>query len=150
MQRFLNTRQATGDSVQKLRWIREVLSSAFGRAQREELVMRNVAQLTTLPTEQRRRRLAWTAEQARRFLGAARGDAAHSVFVLALVYGLRRGEITALRWSDIDTERGLIDIQASLARAGGQGARLRLDEVRVARNRVNTGSVNLSRVMQCG
>jgi hypothetical protein len=52
--------------------------------------MRNVAQLTTLPSEQRRRRLAWTAAQARRFLEAARGDAAHPVFVLALVYGLRR------------------------------------------------------------
>ncbi len=120
VQRFLNTRRAAGDSVQKLRWIREVLSSALGRAQREELVMRNVAQLTTLPTEQRRRRLAWTAEQSRRFLDAARGDAAHPVFVLALLYGLRRGEIAALRWSDIDTERGIIDVQASLARAGGK------------------------------
>lgn len=63
VQRFLNSRSGAGDSVQKLRMIREVLSSALGRAMREELVARNVAQLTSLPTEQRRRRTAWTADQ---------------------------------------------------------------------------------------
>ena len=35
VQRYLNRRRAAGDSVQKLRMIREVLSSALGRAVRE-------------------------------------------------------------------------------------------------------------------
>lgn len=43
VQQFLNARRAGGDSVPKLRMIREVLSSALGRAVREELVSRNVA-----------------------------------------------------------------------------------------------------------
>ena len=120
VQHFLNMRLQHGDSVQKVRWIREVLSSALGRAAREEVVLRNVAQLSTIPSMPQRRRVAWTAEQARTFLDAARGDAAHPVFVLALLYGLRRGEIAALRWSDIDTERGTITVQSSLARVGGK------------------------------
>lgn len=91
VQRYLNARRASGDSVQKLRMIREVLSSALGRAVREELINRNVAQLTTLPAQQRSRRTAWTAAQARAFLRAAEGDAAHPFFTLALVYGMRRG-----------------------------------------------------------
>jgi integrase len=120
VQRFLNSRRAAGDSVQKLRMIREVLSSALGRALREELVARNVAQLTTLPTEQRRRRTAWTADQARTFLSAATGDAAHPLFTLAVVYGLRRGEISALRWDDVDFDSGRIKVLATLVRVGGQ------------------------------
>lgn len=119
VQEFLNSRQATGDSVPKLRMMREVLSSALGRATREELVTRNVAQLTTLPEEHRDRRTAWTAPQARRFLNAARGDGAYVVFVLAMIYGLRRGEIAALRWENIDFAAGRIGIEATLTRVGG-------------------------------
>ncbi|MHA6631778.1 site-specific integrase [Pseudonocardia sichuanensis] len=125
VQRFLNTRRAAGDSVPKLRMIREVLSSALGRAVREELISPNVAQFTTLPTEQRARRTAWTADQARAFLDAATGDPAHPIFTLALVYGLRRGgrgkrEIAALRWNDIDFDNGRIAVHANLVRVGGQ------------------------------
>jgi excisionase family DNA binding protein len=97
VQKYLNSRRAIGDSVAKLRMIREVLSSALGRAVREELIPRNVAQLTTLPAEHRARRTAWTVAQARTFLAAAIDDPAYPVFVLALVYGMRRGEIAALR-----------------------------------------------------
>lgn len=120
VQRFLNGRRATGDSVQKLRMIREVLSSALGRAVREELVVRNVAQLTTLPSEQRPRRQAWTAAQARTFLAAARKDPLYPAFLLGVVYGLRRGEIAALRWTDIDFTQNRVTVDATLVRVGGQ------------------------------
>jgi integrase len=97
-----------------------VLSSALSCAMREELVTRNVAQLVTLPTEPRARRTAWTAAQARVFLRAAVDDPAYPVFVLALVYGLRRGEIAALRWEDVDFSGGRIFVRASLVRVDGR------------------------------
>jgi integrase len=120
VQRFLNARRTAGDSVAKLRMIREVLSSALGRAVREEFVPRNVAQLTTLPVEQRARRTAWTAAQARAFLHAAIGDGAYPVFVLGVVYGMRRGEIAALQWDDVDFTTGRVSVRASLVRVGGR------------------------------
>jgi integrase len=84
------------------------------------LVPRNVAQLTTLPSEQRGRRTAWTGSQARAFLRAAADDAAHPVFVLALVYGMRRDELAALQWDDIDFDTGRVAVRASLVRVGGR------------------------------
>jgi hypothetical protein len=109
VQRFLNARRASGDSPQKLRMIREVLSSALGRAVREELVARNVAQLTTLPTEQRARRTAWTATQARAFLTAAEGDPAHPFFTLAVVYGMRdAGGARSLPFADVLDRAGAV------------------------------------------
>ena len=105
VQRYLNARRASGDSVAKLEMIKVVLSSALSCAMREELVTRNVAQLVTLPAEPRTRRTAWTAAQARVFLRAAVDDPAYPVFVLALVYGLRRGEIAAC-WEDVDFSGG--------------------------------------------
>lgn len=120
LQEFLNSRRAVGDSVPKLRMIREVLSSALGRAVSEELVTRNVAQLTTLPEEHRARRTAWTASQARMFLTASRRDGAYVVFVLAMVYGLRQGEIAALKWENIDFSAGRISVEATLIRVSGE------------------------------
>lgn len=61
VQRYLNARRASGDSVAKLEMIKVVLSSALSCAMREELITRNVAQLVTLPAESRARRTAWTA-----------------------------------------------------------------------------------------
>lgn len=117
---FLNRQQASGRPVPTLRMIREVLNSALGRATREELVGRNVALLTTLPTPERRRRTAWTAAQAKQFLAVAAKDDLHAFFVLAVVYGMRRGELSALCWDDVDFDRGKITVRASLVRVGGR------------------------------
>ena len=42
------------------------------------------------------------------------------MFVLALVYGLRRGEIAALRWEDVDFTSGRIFVRPSLVRVDGR------------------------------
>jgi len=40
--------------------------------------------------------------------------------VLALVFGLRRGEISALHWSNVDFRLGRLTIEASLVRVNGR------------------------------
>jgi integrase len=47
-------------------------------------------------------RAAWSAEEVRTFLEVAAGDRLHAVWRLALVTGLRRGELTGLSWDDVD------------------------------------------------
>jgi hypothetical protein len=52
--------------------IRTVLRSGLNRAVRQELLDRNVAQLVQIPKQ--RKLVAWTSEEARRFLESARSD----------------------------------------------------------------------------
>ena len=49
---------------------------------------------------------SWSPEQARQFLSYARGDRLEAIWALALLRGLRRGELAGLRWSDVDLDRG--------------------------------------------
>lgn len=49
----------------------------------------------------------------------ARDDPAYPIFVLAVVFGLRRGEIAALRWTDVDFLAGRLTIDATLIRVSG-------------------------------
>jgi integrase len=44
----------------------------------------------------------------------------HSLYVLALLLGLRRGELLGPRWSDVDLEAGTLTVRQNLVRARGQ------------------------------
>jgi integrase len=54
--------------------------------------------------------IPWTQNEAHAFLAAAKGHTWYPAFVLLLYYGLRRGEVLGLSWSDIDFERGCIHV----------------------------------------
>jgi integrase len=99
--------------------MREVLSSALTRAGREELVSRNVARLVELPTWERGEIRPWTADEAKRFMEAARADPLYPAFVLLLLYGLRRGEVLGLRWCDVDFAGLVLRIRQQVQRVGG-------------------------------
>lgn len=119
VQRFFNEQLAAGCSVRAVHIMRAVLSAALTRAQREELVVRNVARLAELPTYEPNGITPWSAEEAQRFLQAAATDPLYPAFLLLVLYGLRRGEVLGLRWSDIDAKRGVIHIRQQLQRAKG-------------------------------
>lgn len=53
-------------------------------------------------------------EQAQQLLAAARGDRLERVLLLALVTGLRRGELLGLKWADIDFTQGALQIRRTL------------------------------------
>jgi integrase len=116
IQTFMNQRLATGDSVAKVQTIRKVLSAALTRAMREELITRNAAHLVTLPTWTRKEVRSWSADEARGFLRAAHDHPLYPAFLILLVYGLRRGEVLGLRWSDVDFESGVIRIRQQVQR----------------------------------
>ena len=120
VQLLLNRRLEAGDSVRKVQVMRTVLSSALTRAMREELLTRNVAQLVTLPEWTRKEVQAWSADEARQFLRVAQDHCLYSAFLLLLVYGLRRGEVLGLRWSDIDFDDEMIRVRQQVQRVGRQ------------------------------
>lgn len=100
--------------------IREVLRAALTRAMREELITRNVASLVELPKWEGREGTPWTIDEARRFLLAAADDPLHVAFLLAALYGLRRGEVLGLRWRDVDFNNPQLHIRQQVQRFDGQ------------------------------
>jgi len=142
VQTFLNQKIDEGHSVRKVHIIRMVLSSALGRALREELVGRNVARLVELPTYERTEIHPWSADESKQFLAAARTDPLYSGFVLLMLYGLRRGEVLGLRWGDVDFTSGEIHVRNQLQRVGGQ---LHQGPVKTRAGQRNLPLLNLAR-----
>jgi len=83
--------------------IRTRLISAIEQATHWDLLARNWAKRTTAIKPTQRKPRAWTPEEVLRFVEACRGHRLEALYYLALITGMRRGELLGLHWSDIDT-----------------------------------------------
>lgn len=60
----------------------------------------------------------WNQDEARAFLDATGGDELAPLYRLALSIGLRRGELLALQWSDVDLKAGRLSVHHTLTNSG--------------------------------
>jgi integrase len=102
-----------------------VISAALKSAVRQGLLTRNVATLVDGRPRSRNQRVdakahCWTLAEAQTFLAAAKkaGPQLAAFFALALDSGARKGELCALRWSDIDLDAGRMTIDRTLLKPG--------------------------------
>jgi integrase len=91
-----------------------VLSLALKRARALRLIGVNPVEDVERPKAEDREMHTLTDEQAARLLATASATRLYVPVVLALATGLRRGELLALRWQDIDLTTGIIQVVRSL------------------------------------
>lgn len=91
----------TGLGARSVRLTLGRLKAAFEMAVDEGILVRNVVKLVTPPEYTPRERDTWPKAEVRKFLRTAASARLHPAWRLSL-YGLRRGEVLGLRWSDID------------------------------------------------
>jgi hypothetical protein len=102
-----------------------LLRSALGHA--VELELLQVNSTDRIPKDLRPRHkpeLAegkhWEPDQAARFLDSTRDDRWHALWALGLDTGARRGELLALRWSDIDWDGRTVSITRNRVVVNGE------------------------------
>lgn len=98
-----------------------VVRAALADALRDEYVTRNVALSARVPRPPAIRTpepQSWTAEQLQVFLRAAAGHRLFPAFWTLAMTGMRRSELLALRWSDIDLDAGTLSINRGLVAVG--------------------------------
>lgn len=109
----------TGLTAQKLsprtvRFTHSVLTSAFKQAVRWRMLAHNPCDSVELPRKASAEMQSLTPTEAACFLKEAESDRWSALFVLALATGLRPSEYLGLKWSDVNLERGVINVQRSL------------------------------------
>ena len=114
---MLTRLMSRGDlSPTTVRYSYAVLRIALGRALKNGRVVRNVCTLIDSPARVRRELRPLSMEQSRALLAGIRGDRLEALYVTALGTGLRQGELLALRWQDVDLERGELAVRHTLQR----------------------------------
>lgn len=91
-----------------------VLNRAMKGARKLRLIPVNPVEDVERPKVEEREMQTLTDEEATRLLAAASTTRIYVPIVLALATGLRRGELLALHWQDIDLSTGIVEVVRSL------------------------------------
>jgi integrase len=123
IEQLLETMAEAGLSPATQRHLHAAMSGVLRWAQREDLVAGNAARIARKPSLVTERHDPPTAGQVALFVAA--GDrvapAVGMLIRLAAVTGCRRGELAALRWSDVDWERHTLSVARAVTELAGGG-----------------------------
>lgn len=114
LQKHYNSMIKVGLSARTIRYHHVILHKALQTAIKWGLVSRNAANGVDLPKARRSEMQTWDESELNQFLEAAKGTQYYALFYTALYTGMRRSELLALRWQDIDFVYGQIYINRSM------------------------------------
>lgn len=107
-----------GLSARTIEYTNAVLESAFRQAVRWRMLAEDPCAGVDLPRVKRKEMDALSVEECRQFLSAAAESDWHALFALALTTGMRPSEYLALKWSDLDWQRGTASVSRTIQVAG--------------------------------
>ena len=118
LQRLYEQRLTAGAGPTTVHHLHAVLHRALDQAMRWGLVGRNVADLVDPPRVVRHDMAVLGPDEVKRLLATAAGGPLEALVTVAVTTGMRRGELLALRWRDVDLERRVVAVTGTLQRTG--------------------------------
>lgn len=98
-----------------------VLHEALEHAVKWQIISVNPVKAVSPPKPQKKQINVLTRDEIIQLLKAAEGTRFYDPIFFAVNTGMRRGEIIALRWCDIDFENRIISVRQTLHRLKGKG-----------------------------
>jgi integrase len=108
-----------GLSAQSVMHMHRVLKQALKQAVRWEMLHRNPADAVRSPKVEKHRLTTYDMPQTAALLHALKGQRIYIPVILAVLCGLRRGETAALRWRNVDLEKGYLAVVGSVEQMNG-------------------------------
>lgn len=109
-------------SASTVRQVRAILHAALGEAHLQRLIAENPVELTKGVRRSKKKLPRLDDGELARFLDETRDDedGRGVLYLLAATCGLRRGELLALRWRDLDLRRGTLHVRGGMTRTNGE------------------------------
>lgn len=118
----LTRREIYGNGLSNgvIRSIHAHIRAALAKAVSEKLIRSNPAELCRLPPKKSPEIKTLTPEEMQKLLIQAKEEGFYEMFLLDLSTGLRRGEILALQWDDINFETRMLTVSKQIKYVGGK------------------------------
>lgn len=116
----LTERFGEGLSDRMVRMCHATCRSALEKAVQDGLIRTNPAIGCKLPPKRAREMQVLDRDELQRFLIQAQAEGYYELFLLDLATGLRRGELMALQWDDLDFETGVLNVNKQVYQINGE------------------------------
>ena len=117
---FVADQTKAGRGTVTVRRLATLLGTIFASAVKDELIPTNPAQGVSRPRLEREPVNPWEPEEVRTFLQRCAQHRLGALFEVAILTGLRRGEITGLHWEDVDLATRKITARRNRVTANGR------------------------------
>jgi integrase len=117
---FVEDQNKAGRGTVTARRLVTLLGTVFAGAVKDELISANPARDVDSPKLDREPVAPWEPDQVRTFLDRSAQHRIGPLFEVAILTGLRRGELCGLRWSDVDLVTREITVLRNRVTANGR------------------------------
>ena len=135
--------EAGGLSVTTVLHHHRVLHLALRQAVRWQLLAVNPADAVQPPRKAQREMSALDEDETAKLLEAAVGSDLYAPILVAVTTGLRRGELLALRWQDVDLERGTLSVNQTIEQTAERGIAFKEPKTAKSRRLISLGSLTV-------
>jgi len=118
---FYNQKLNNNYSTSYIRKMHQILNQAFDQAVKWKKISVNPVKDSDPPSVRYQKMNIWSQEEIQQFLTNCKGERHYFTFLIAIYTGMRRGEILGLKWSDIDFNSQIIQVNRSLATIPKEG-----------------------------
>ena len=119
IQKLFNTMADNQYSMSTIEHVKNVINGMMAQAYKNKLIKENPMMFITVPNgKEKKDRVALTKEEQNLFLEYAEkySPQTYTLFALALCTGMRKGELFALRWEDVDFTNRVIHVTGTLSK----------------------------------
>lgn len=103
-----------GLSLGTIQIVNAILNNLFSQAIKNDILTKNPCVGAVLPKETKKEPRVMTRQEQKVFMEILKDNFYEAICLLALSTGLRIGELTALKWSDIDFKHHIIRVERTL------------------------------------
>ena len=135
-----------GRGARTIQMIHIVMHALLKQAVKEGILGRNPADAVERPKVEQTERKILTEEQARQLVIATTGTPYGMLIFLALMTGMREGELLGLKWSDVDWTKGHVYVQRQLQQLKVDGNALVSTKTKAGVRHIKLGTGTLDRL----
>jgi integrase len=135
--RLYATLSRSGLAARTIRLVHSVLHRALGQAKAWAVIRDNAADVVSPPRAPDQETPMLQPDQACELIERLRGRPLYMLALLALATGMRRNEMLALRWQDVDLEAGRLTVEQSLEQTSAYGVRTKAPKTKKGRRTIS-------------
>jgi integrase len=133
----------TGLSARTVLHYHRILFQSLKQAVRWRLLSSNPADAVEPPVPEQKEMSALDEDQTAILIEVVKDHALHIPVLLAVTTGMRRGEVLALRWCDVDLERATLSITQTLEKTRKGGLRFKQPKTKKSRRNISLPSLTV-------